>query len=113
VSLGILLATRCRRPSRAVLWTVVIYVVVALFVPAVSESFLLRSNRTVAEGLGTVSPIGGPIVTLMSMFNPFFSNTREILPYTLTWLFLAGTCAWTLTWWTIRRFDLWTGRAGG
>ena len=91
VSLGIWIATRCRRPSQAVLWTVVIYVVIAFFVPAVSESFLLRSNRTVAEGLGTVSPIGGPIVVLMSMFSPFFSNTREILPYAI---FLALRDGW-------------------
>jgi ABC-type transport system involved in multi-copper enzyme maturation permease subunit len=111
VSLGVLLATRCRRPSRAVLATVVIYVVIALFVPAVSESFLLRSNCAVAEGLGTVSPIGGPIVTLMSMFSPYFSTTREILPYALFWLCLAAACAWTLTSWTIRHFDRWTGRA--
>jgi hypothetical protein len=48
--------------------------------------FLLSSNRTLAEGLGALSPIGGPIVKLMSMFSPFFSNTREILPYALFWL---------------------------
>jgi hypothetical protein len=80
-------------------------------VPAVSESFLLKSNRAVAEGLGTVSPIGGPIVTLMSMFSPYFSTTREILPYALFWLCLAAACACALAWWTIRRFDRWTGRA--
>ena len=91
VSLGVLLATRCRRPSRAVLATVVIYVVIALVVPAVCESFFLSSNRTLAEGLGTLSPIGGPIVTLMSMFSsPYFSTTREILPYAIFWLFLAA-----------------------
>jgi ABC-type transport system involved in multi-copper enzyme maturation permease subunit len=111
VSLGVLLATRCRRPSRAVLATVVIFVVIALVVPTASESFLLNSNRTVAEGLGTVSPIGGPIVTLMSMFSPYFSTTREILPYALFWLCLAAACACALAWWTIRRFDRWTGRA--
>jgi ABC-type transport system involved in multi-copper enzyme maturation permease subunit len=112
VSLGVLLATRCRRPSRAVLATVVIYVTIALFVPTVSELFFLNSNRVLAEGLGALSPIGGPIVTLMSMFpSPYFSTTREILPYALAWLILMGICAWTLTWWTIRRFDRWAGRA--
>jgi ABC-type transport system involved in multi-copper enzyme maturation permease subunit len=112
VSVGVLLATRCRRPSRAVFATVVIYVMIALFVPAASESFLLSSNRTLAEGLGAVSPIGGPIVTLMSMFSsPYFSTTRQILPYALIWLFLTGIGAWTITWWTICRFDRWAGRA--
>jgi hypothetical protein len=72
----------------------------------------LNSNRVLAEGLGALSPIGGPIVTLMSMFpSPYFSTTREILPYALAWLILMGICAWTLTWWTIRRFDRWAGRA--
>jgi ABC-type transport system involved in multi-copper enzyme maturation permease subunit len=110
VSIGVLLGTRCRRPSRAVLGTVLIYVVIALFVPAVSESCLFSSNRAVAEGLGTMSPIGGPIVMLMSMFSPYFSTTREILPYALFWLCLAAIFAWTLTWWTIHRFDRWVGR---
>ena len=111
VSVGVLLATRCRRSSRALFATVVIYVMIALFVPAVSESFLLSSNRTFAEGLGALSPIGGPIVTLSSMFpSSYFSTTREILPYATLALFLTGISAVALTWWTIRRFDRWTGR---
>jgi len=110
VSIGVMLATRCRRPSRAVLATVVIYAVIAVFVPAFSESFFLSSNRAFAEGLGTLSPIGGPIVTLMSLFSPFFSTTREILPYALFWLCLSGAAALALTWWTIHRFDRWAGR---
>ena len=64
---------------------------IALFVPAMSESFLLSSNRTFAEGLGALSPIGGPIVTLSSMFpSSYFSTTREILPYATLALFLTG-----------------------
>jgi len=111
VSLGLFLATRLARGTRAVFLTVGVYVTVALIVPTVSEILFLRSDRPLSMGLGSVSPLGGPIAILMSLFfSPYFVPTRHILPFDLAWLCLMGGLAWVLTRWTIQRFDVWMGR---
>jgi len=111
VSLGLFLATRLARGTRAVFVTVGVYIAVAWIAPTVSEIFFLRWDRPLSMGLGSVSPLGGPIAILMSLFfSPYFVPTRHILPFALAWLCLMGGLAWVLTRRTIQRFDVWMGR---
>jgi hypothetical protein len=90
--------------------TVGAYGMVTLLVPTLSEVLLLGSRRSLAQGLGVMSAIGGPIMTLAPMFNPSYTPVREILPYDLAWMLLASLLAWVSMRWTIRSFDLWMGR---
>jgi hypothetical protein len=110
VSLALFLATRFTRQARVLFATVGAYSVVTLVVPTVAETLLLWSNRPLAEGLGVVSPIAGPILTLAPMFNPSYSPLPKVLPYELAWLVAASVVAWTLVRWTIGSFDGWMGR---
>ena len=111
VSLALFLATRFTRQARVLFLTVVVYAVVTVMVPTIAEELLLRSDRPLAEGLGAVSPIAGPILTLAPMFNASYSPLRKLLPYELAWLVAASLVAWTLLRWTIGSFDRWMGRS--
>jgi hypothetical protein len=110
VGLGLLFATCLATSTRAVIATVVTYVAVALIVPTIAEVMFLRSNRLAAAGLGVISPVGGPILTLMSMFSPQYMTARQLLCLDLAWLAMAGILAWALPRWTIKGFDRWMGR---
>jgi len=111
VSLGLLLATRLARPSRAAFTMVGWFVVITLFLPTVTEMGFLNSNRGLASGLGAGSPIAGPIAALMSLFfSPYFAPGSYLLPFAFGWLAVSGCSAWGLNWWTIHRFDRWMGR---
>jgi hypothetical protein len=117
VSLGLWLATRLKRTTRAVVAAVVAYGLVTLVWPTLVEVFLMRVDRTLYGGLGAASPLGGPIITLSSMFTPFGGTPRTLVPYAVLWLPLAALAAAGLRWWTGRSFDHWMGRmsaaAGG
>ena len=77
VSLGLMLATRFKRPVRAVVVSVVVYGSVTIGWPILEEDLLMRRiDRYLSEGLAAVSPLAGPIVTLMSMFSPWFGTAR-------------------------------------
>jgi hypothetical protein len=110
VSLGVLLATRFPGPGRAVTAAVLIYLGVAVFVPTLAEIVFLPFFRPVASGFALVSPIGGPIVMLASMFDASFSNTRALVWTSLVWSCVAGGVSWALIRWTIHGFDRWMGR---
>jgi len=111
VSLGLFLATKLARGTRAVFVTVAVYIAVALIAPTVSEIVFLRSDRPLSVGLGSVSPLAGPIAILMSLFfQAYFIPTRHILPFALFWLGLVGGLASVLARRTIQRFDVWMGR---
>ena len=110
VSLALFLATRFTRQARVLFMTVGAYSVITLVVPTIAEIMLLQSNRPLAEGLGGIGLIGGPILTLDPMFNPSFSPLRTVFPYELAWLVIASVAAWTLLRLTIASFDGWMGR---
>jgi hypothetical protein len=111
VSLGLFLATRLIRPARAAGLTLVLFAVVTLILPTVTEVAFMSSNRGLASGLGSGSPIAGPIQALMTLFrSPYFVSGIDVLPFSLTWIVLAGCTAWGLNRWTIRQFDRWMGR---
>lgn len=110
VALGVWLATRCRKTSTAVVAAVAAFVFVAMIVPTAAEVFLLRSDRELSQALGTVSPLGSPIVTLASMFNPYYGTARGILPYQAGWLIASASTAAAIRWRTIRTFDRTMGR---
>ena len=111
VSLALFLATRFTRQARVLFLTVGAYSVATLVVPTIAEELLLRSDRPLAEGLGAISPIAGPILTLAPMFNPSYAPLRKLLPYELAWLVAALLLAWALLRWTIASFDRSMGRS--
>ena len=116
VSLGVLLATRCAKPSHAVFWAVGIYFAVAMFMPTLAEEFFLHNNRTLAEGLGMASPIAAPIVVIMTRFpGTYFGPPEVVFPFAAMWLVVVAAAAWGCYQWTIQQFDRWMGRipAGG
>ncbi len=110
VSLALFLATRFTRQACVLFATVAAYGMITFVVPTIAEIMLLRSDRPLAEGLGAISPIAGPIVTLAPMFNPTFSPLRKLFPYELAWLLVASVVAWALFRATISSFDGWMGR---
>ncbi|HEV3120893.1 MAG TPA: hypothetical protein VGY53_03270, partial [Isosphaeraceae bacterium] len=111
VSLGLWLATRLERPTRAVMAAVVVFGMVTLVWPTAEEAFLMRQiDRNLSEGLAALSPVAGPIVTQMSMFSPWFGTARGVVPYAAGWLVVAALFAASLRWWTIRTFDRQMGR---
>ncbi len=110
VSLGVLLATRLARPGRAISAAVAIFVVVALVAPTLGETLFIGTRRSLAFQLGLISPLGGPIASLSSMYNASFITPSALLPSNLAWLCASGAVAWLLAWWTTHRFDRWMGR---
>ena len=50
---------------------------ITLVVPTLAEELFLPFHPLLAHGAGLMSPIGGPIVTLMSMFNPYYTTPRH------------------------------------
>jgi ABC-type transport system involved in multi-copper enzyme maturation permease subunit len=110
VSLALFLATRFTRQTRVLFLTLGAYGIVTIVVPIVAEGALLHSNRSLAEGLGAMSPIGGPILTLAPMFNLSYSPLREVFLYQLGWLLIASVTACILMHATISSFDRWMGR---
>jgi hypothetical protein len=110
-SLGIMLAGRLAKPSHAVAWSAGIYLAVTLFVPTLTEMMFWHTNRRIASGIATLSPIGGPIATLMTLFSsPYFSQAQDVMPCLLGSLLLASITACGLYCWTVHRFDRWLGR---
>jgi ABC-type transport system involved in multi-copper enzyme maturation permease subunit len=111
VSLGVFLATRCTKPAQAVIWTLVLYVAVALIVPTVAELMFLPLNRPLAAGLALASPIAAPIAVIMTRFpGPYFLPAEFVFPIAAIWLLVAAGVALVLHQWTIHRFDRWLGR---
>jgi ABC-type transport system involved in multi-copper enzyme maturation permease subunit len=111
VSLGILLATRCAKPSHAVFYIVGIYLAVALFVPTIVELLLLHANRPLAVGLAIASPIAAPIMVIMTRFpGPYFGPAQLDFPYAALWLLVAAGVAWVCYRWTVHQFDRRMGR---
>jgi hypothetical protein len=110
VSLGVSLATRLDRPSRAVMGAVTVFIIVAAVAPTVSEMLFLQFNRPLSNRLALISPLGGPIVTLASMFDVSYTSPGWLLPANLACLCAAGALSWGLLRWTNYRFDRWMGR---
>ena len=111
VSLGLWLATRFSRTGRAVVWSVVAYMMVALAWPLFEEIFLMRRiDRNLSEGLAAASPIAAATVTLMPMYSPWYGTARYVVPYAAAWLVVAAIIAIGLRWWTVRKFDRWMGQ---
>jgi hypothetical protein len=110
VSLALFLATRFARQTRALVATVAAYSMITLVVPTIAEIILFPFYRPVAEGLGAISPVGGPILTVAPMFNPTYSPLRKLFPYELGWLVIASIVVWALLRSTISSFDGWMGR---
>ena len=111
VSLGVLLATRCRKPAHAVFWTLGIYVALTVLAPTLTEVLFLPFNRPLAAGLALVSPIAAPIATIMTRFpGSYFPPAEFVYPYAAVWLAVASGAGWLLYRWTIGQFDRQMGR---
>jgi ABC-type transport system involved in multi-copper enzyme maturation permease subunit len=112
VSLGLWLGTRLRRATLSVIASVAIYIFTSLIMPILIESLLIHriSNRDFYNGLGTFSPITGPIVVQSSLFNPWFGSPNGVIPYALASLALAFAFAGFAYERTVRTFDRRMGR---
>ncbi len=111
VSLGVLLATRCRKPAHAVFWTVGLYVAVTVVAPTFAEILFLPFDRPLAAGLALVSPIAAPIETIMTRFpGPYFGPAEFVYPYAAVWLVVVAGAGWILYRWSIGQFDRRMGR---
>lgn len=112
VSLGLWLGTRARRATFAVVASVAIYILISVVIPILIEFFWIHrmADRDLFYGLGTFSPITGPIVVQMSLLNPDSGNPRGVIPYALISLALAFALAGFAHERTVRTFDRRMGR---